>query len=92
MSDVLIFCISALRSIVEMLGLCLLGQAVLFLLAGKNRDKNPIYQFFALISRRPQQLTALALPANTSGRLIGVACFLLLFMLWIALAWIRKLL
>jgi hypothetical protein len=92
MSDVLIFCISALRSIVEMLGLCLLGQAMLFLLAGKNRDKNPIYQFFALISRRPQQLTAHALPANTSGRLIGVACFLLLFMLWIALAWIRKLL
>ena len=92
MSDVLIFCISALRSIVEMLGLCLLGQGLLYFLAGKNRDKNPIYQFFALISRRPQQLTALTLPANTSGWLIGVACFLLLFMLWIALAWIRKLL
>jgi hypothetical protein len=92
MTGVFIFCISALRSVVEMLGLCLLGQAMLYLLAGKNRDKNPIYQFFALISRRPQQLVAQALPANTSAWFIRVACFLLLFMLWIALAWIRKLL
>ena len=92
MTGVFIFCISALRSVVEMLGLCLLGQAMLYLLAGKNRDKNPIYQFFALISRRPQQLVAQALPTNTSAWFIRVACFLLLFMLWIALAWIRKLL
>ena len=92
MPEVLIFCISALRSIVEMLGLCLLAQGLLYLLAGENRNKNPIYQFFALISRRPQQLAGQLLPAKTSSWIIGTTSFLLLFTLWITLAWLRKLL
>jgi len=92
MHEILIFCMSALRSIIEMLGLCLLGQALLYLLAGQNRDKNPIYQFFALITRRPQQLAGQLLPAITSSAIVGIVCFLLLFTLWIALAWMRKLL
>lgn len=92
MHEIMIFCMSALRSIIEMLGLCLLGQALLYLLAGQNRDKNPIYQFFALITRRPQQLARQLLPAKTSSGIIGMTCFLFLFTLWIALAWLRKLL
>jgi len=92
MPEALIFCISALRSIIEMLGLCLIGQALLYLLAGQNRDKNPIYQFFALITRRPQQFAGQLLPAKTSSWIIGTVCFLLLFSLWIGLAWLRKLL
>lgn len=92
MPESLIFCLSALRSIIEMLGLCLLGQALLFVLAGRARNKNPIYQFFALISRRPQQLTGQLLPPKTPSGVIGAVCFLLLFTLWIALAWLRKLL
>ncbi|MEN9481066.1 MAG: hypothetical protein RLZZ298_2461 [Pseudomonadota bacterium] len=88
----LIFCISALRAIVEMLGLCLIGQALLYVLAGKSCDKNPIYQLFSLITRRPQQLVGLLLPAKTSSWIIGTSSFLLLFSLWIGLAWLRKLL
>jgi hypothetical protein len=92
MPAALIFCISALRSIIEMLGLCLLGQALLYVLAGRNRDRNPIYQFFALITRRPQQLVRQLIPAKTSGWVIGSISFLILFILWITLAWLRKLL
>jgi hypothetical protein len=88
----LLFCISALRSILEMLGLCLLGQALLYLLAGSNREKNPIYQFFAIITRRPQQLAGKLLPSQTSSWIIGTVCFFLIFVLWIGLAGIRKLL
>ena len=92
MPEMLIFCISALRAIIEMLGLCLIGQALMYVLAGQNRNNNPIYQFFALMTRRPQQLVGQLLPARTSSRIIGTACFLLLFSLWISLAWLRKLL
>lgn len=92
MTAALIFCISALRSIIEMLGLLLLGQALLYLLAGKNREKNPIYHFFSIITRRPQQIASHLLPANTASGITGTVCFLLLFILWMALAWLRKLL
>jgi hypothetical protein len=53
------FLISALRAIVEMLGLCLLGQAVLYLLAGRRRTDNRIYQLFDLITTPPRRVVAL---------------------------------
>ena len=37
-----VFLISALRAIVEMLGLCLMGQGVLYLLTGSRRQQNAI--------------------------------------------------
>jgi len=87
---VLIFLISALRSVIEMLGLCLLGQATLYIFSGENRRKNPIYQFFSLLTRGPRHIAAQLLPGNPSAGLVAAICFLLLFILWIALAWLRK--
>ena len=86
----LAFIISALRAIIEMLGLCLLGQGLLYLIAGQHRHKNPIYQFFALITRRPQQLAAHLLPRNTPPPLVATILLIVLFVIWIALAWLRK--
>jgi hypothetical protein len=86
----LVFLISVLRALIELLGLCLLGQGVLYLIAGRHRDKNAIYQFFALITHRPQQLTARFLPRNTPPALSSAILLLLLFASWIALAWLRK--
>jgi hypothetical protein len=88
---VLIFFISALRSIIELLGLCLLGQATLYLLAGKERrQQNAIYKFFALLTRGPQQLVSWIFLGKLSAALSGAICFLILFIFWIALAWLRK--
>jgi hypothetical protein len=84
------FFIAALRSIVEMLGLSLIAQAFLFLLAGPSRNRNPIYQLFELITRAPRQLVAKCLPNNSSAKLIGVTCFFCLFVIWIGLAVLRK--
>ncbi|MDX9736741.1 MAG: hypothetical protein RBT53_01190 [Azonexus sp.] len=82
----LIFCLSALRAIVEMLGLALLAQGVLALLAGSARNTNPIYQLFALITRRPRHLCGKLLPGVRRPWREGVLCFVLLAMIWIALA------
>jgi hypothetical protein len=87
---VLIFFISALRSIIELLGLCLLGQAVLYLLTGERRQQNAIYRFFALLTRGPQQLVSWIFLGKLSAALSGAICFLILFIFWIALAWLRK--
>jgi hypothetical protein len=86
----LVFVIGALRAIIEMLGLCLIGQGVLHLLAGGGRQQNAIYRFFDLVTRRPRQITAMLLPKGSSGRLVGLFAFILLFILWIGLALLRK--
>ncbi|MDR1995869.1 hypothetical protein [Azonexus sp.] len=86
----MLFTIGALRAIVEMLGLCLLAQAVLYLLCGRQRAANPIYRLFALITDAPRRLAARLLPAGAAPRLAGTLCFILLFAAWIGLAWLRK--
>ena len=84
------FLISALRAIIEMLGLCLLGQGMLALLAGQKRHANPIYQLFALITQAPRRLVARLLPHTLGESAIGICCFILLFCLWLGLALLRK--
>lgn len=86
----LVFVIGALRAIIEMLGLCLIGQAALYLLAGEGRRQNTIYLFFELVTRGPRQLVALLLPKGSAGSLVGLFTFILLFILWVGLAWLRK--
>ena len=84
-----LFLISALRAVIEMLGLCLIGQGVLHVLAGRRRETNPIYQLFDLITRPPRRAIALAMP-GASGRTIGLVCFIVLLLLWLGLAYLRK--
>lgn len=86
------FTLSALRAIVEMLGLCLIGQGVLGVLAGKGCEKNAIYRLLALITRAPRAAVGYLLPASTSPSRISVLTGLLLFVSWVALAWLRKIL
>ena len=85
-----VFVISALRAVVEMLGLCLIGQGILYLLAGSRRRHNAIYRFFDLLTRPPRQVAAYLLPRGVSEKLVGVLALVLLFVLWIGLAWLRK--
>lgn len=84
------FCLGALRAIVEMLGYCLLGQAFLYILAGRQRAGNPVYQLLSLITRPPRRLCARFMPADSSGPLVGSLCFAVLVVLWFGLAWARK--
>ena len=85
----LLILISAARAVIEMLGLCLIGQGVLYVLAGRGRENNRIYQLFDLLTRAPRQLVAMILP-GFSGKAGGVACFAILLLLWIGLAFLRK--
>ena len=84
------FLIAALRAVIEMLGLCLIGQGMLALLAGPNRQANLIYQLFALITQAPRRLVARLLPQAAGEKTVGICCLVLLFCLWIGLAVLRK--
>lgn len=84
------FLISVARATVEMLGLCMLGQGFLFLIAGRNRGNNRIYQLFELITRPPRQLVAKLIPGVPSAVTVGVLTFVILLLLWVGLALARK--
>ena len=84
------FLISALRAIVEMLGLCLLGQGGLYLIAGRQRADNRVYQLFALITAPPRRIVATLLPRSASNRLVGIFTFVIVLILWLGLALARK--
>ncbi len=90
MGSVTLFLISAARSVIEMLGLCLVGQGILYLLAGRNRADNYIYQFFVLITKAPRKLITYLLPASTGPVAGGVFSFVILLFLWLGLALLRK--
>lgn len=87
-----LFVISALRAVVEVAGLFLLAQGLLYLLAGQGREKNTIYQLFRLLTAPVIRFVRFITPRVVVDRHVPVVAFFLLFWLWIALAYIRRLL
>jgi len=85
-----LFLISALRAIIEMLGLCLIGQAFLYVIAGRERAGNRIYLLFTLITKAPRRIVATLLPRSASDVLIGTLTFVIVLILWLGLAFVRK--
>ena len=81
--------LTVVRALAEIAGLFLLAQGALFLLAGGTRDKNVIYQLFRIVTRPVTSLTRLMMPKWAPDKLIPYTAFLLLFALWILLAYVR---
>ncbi|MGE5945357.1 MAG: hypothetical protein ACM35F_01485 [Betaproteobacteria bacterium] len=68
----------------------LLGQGLLYLLAGARRESNMIYQLFQIVTRPVIRLVRLITPRIIVDRHIPVVAFFLLFWLWIVLAYVRR--
>lgn len=85
-----IFLISALRAIIEMLGLCFIAQAFLYIVAGERRGNNPIYQMFTVITHPPYRYIRKILPVHTGTVVAAIICFAIIFLLWIGLAAARN--
>jgi hypothetical protein len=92
MGSGVLFVISALRAIVEAAGLFLLAQGFLYLLAGQGRDRNVVFQLFRLLTAPVIRLVRFITPPVIVDRHVPVVAFFLLFWLWIALAYVRRLL
>lgn len=84
------FFLSSLRAVVELMGLCLLGQGFLYLLTGSGREHNSIYRLFQLLTSPPRNLARTLLPLVVPDRAIPSLTFLLLLFLWLGLAWARN--
>jgi len=71
-----------LKAVLEVAGLALLGQGLLFLFAGAKRDRNVIYQAFVTVTRPVLRVTRLVTPRVVLDRHIGLVAFLLVVLAW----------
>ena len=84
------FLLSAVRAVIEMLGLCLIAQGILFVLAGRARETNPIFRLFKLITAAPTGMVAHVLPKAVGQGFIAGLTFVILLLLWLLLAFLRR--
>jgi hypothetical protein len=70
------------KALLEVAGLALLGQGLLFLFAGAKRDKNIVYQGLSVVTRPVLRLTRFITPRVVLDRHLGLVAFLLVAMAW----------
>ena len=80
-----IFVLSALRAVVEVALLSLLGKGAVGLLAGAGREKNPVYRLFRVIADPPLSALRRILPDAFHERNLAFMATALFFVLWIGL-------
>lgn len=74
-----------LKALAEIAGLALLGQGVLFLLAGAGREQNVFYRTIRTITAPLLRLTRLITPRFIVDQHIAFVAFFLVAGLWVAL-------
>lgn len=90
MTSIELFVISALRAIVEVALLALLGQGVLALLAGARRATNPVYRLFQIITQPVMKGVRFLTPKAILDKHLPFVAFFLLFWIWILLAYVKR--
>jgi hypothetical protein len=89
MAPIEILLVGALRVVVEVALLALLGQGVLALLAGSRRDGNIVYKLFQTVTSPVMKLMRFITPRLVIDKHLPFVAFFVLFWLWILLAWVK---
>jgi len=71
-----------LKAVLEVAGLALLGQGLLFLFAGSKRQGNVVYQGLSVVTRPVLRLTRFVTPRVVLDRHLGLVAFLLVALAW----------
>jgi hypothetical protein len=71
-----------LKTLVEVAGLALLGQGILYILAGANREQNFFYRILKTITQPVWRLVRFMTPRVIVDQHIGFVVFLLLVLAW----------
>jgi len=77
--------IVVLKALTEVAGVAMLGQGVLYLVAGAKRDKNAFYGIFKTITSPVMRVTRWITPRIVLDRHLGLVAFFLLVILWLGL-------
>jgi len=85
-----LFLLSVLRALIEVAGWFLIGQGVLYVLAGPRRERNPIYKLFQLLTSPVIKLTRGITPRVVMDGHVPFVAFVILFWIWVALALVKR--
>ena len=78
-----------LKALTEIAGLALLGQGILFVLAGDNREQNLFYKVLKTITSPIMRAVRFITPRFIPDRHVGIAAFFLVAGLWLALTMLK---
>lgn len=82
--------LGALRALVEVALLALLGQGAVALLSGARRQTNPIYKLFQIVTGPVIKMVRHIAPPQVIDRHLPFVAFFVLFWAWIGLAWLKR--
>lgn len=74
-----------LKALTEVAGVAMMGQGVLWVVAGARRDKNAVYGIFKTLTSPVMKVTRWITPRVVLDRHLGMVAFFLLAVLWIGL-------
>ncbi|CAG0976967.1 hypothetical protein BURK2_01623 [Burkholderiales bacterium] len=75
---------TTLRAITEVVGYTFIGQGILAIFAGANRDRNFIYQLLKAVTNPIVKAVRFVTPRFVSDQHIPLAAFFVIFWLWVA--------
>lgn len=76
--------VEIVKMLAEIALLCLLGRGILWVLAGRGRDRNPFYQLFQVLTRPLVAGARFVSPRVVLDQHVPLVAFLLLFFVWLA--------
>jgi hypothetical protein len=76
--------VTVVKALAELAALFLLGHGAIWVLAGRKRDQNLVYQIFQALTRPVLRATRYVTPRAIIDRHIPFVALMLLFWIWIA--------
>lgn len=74
-----------LKALAEVAGVAMIGQGVLWVLAGAKRDQNLVYGILKTITSPVMKVTRWITPRVVLDQHLGLVAFFLLIVLWLGL-------
>lgn len=81
--------IVVLKGLTEIAGLAVLGQGLLYVLAGSQRERNVFYAILKTVTSPVMRATRFIAPRFILDQHIGFLAFFLLFVLWLGLTVVK---
>jgi len=85
--DTELLLVTILKTLIELGGLLLFGQGVLFIVVRKNRDSNQVYRWFRILTAPGVKTVRYFTPKLVIDRHVPFVAFLILFWIWFALVY-----
>jgi hypothetical protein len=74
-----------LKALAEIAGVAMIGQGLLYVLAGAKRDENPVYGIFKTLTSPVMKATRWITPRVVLDRHLWLVAIFLLIVLWLGL-------